>query len=384
MTPDTTSSVHSDDGNYACVCVCMQADMSRRVDVLFSLAKFAASANLNTLTTSTSTSIVTSLADMLTRTCTVDEESRVDEVDDVLGAMRDRRLVRVTGHWVHSDTVGKVLWFMSDGIMGHHVKTIPIVAINCYGMAVNESESVMALTNYNHGDFAHKLYLYSLPDGKLVNTIGGNGSHLVLFNYPFRVCFGPKDTILVAEFFANRVQELSITGERIRVIPVEQAWSVCVSNNRRMIGVGTRDGVITLLEYVSGTVIQTTEASKSRFASQVSGLRFTRDDTMVLAGDLYKMKVLSVADLTIVKEMTVAGKSFGLLDMLLCSNDEMIVADCAHGRICVYDNSGDVLLREWGRPGSEHGQFSNPTALSLVHGRLYVLEAAIARVQVFE
>lgn len=104
-------------------------------------------------------------------TCTITADERYDK-PDVITILCDRRIVRATGLWVHSDVLGKVLSFLSHSILGHHVKSIPIACRQCFGVAVNPSETLMAVVNHVHDDVEFRHKLYKVPPAR---TLGVGG-----------------------------------------------------------------------------------------------------------------------------------------------------------------------------------------------------------------
>lgn len=72
----------------------------------------------------------------------------------------------------------------------------------------------LAVSNFN----TDMITVYSTADGSVVTEFGGRGSAHGQFNYPEKMCITPRNTLLVAEFDNNRVQEVTLAGEHIRFI----------------------------------------------------------------------------------------------------------------------------------------------------------------------
>ncbi len=70
-------------------------------------------------------------------------------------------------------------------------------------------------------------------------------------------------------------------------------------------------------------------------------------------------------------------------DLALGSDGTLYVMDTFNNRVQVLGPDG-AFLREWGKPGSEEGQFSSPQGIAVDReGRVYVAETGNQRVQVF-
>lgn len=276
-----------------------------------------------------------------------------------------------------------LLCLQVKGIEGVHVKTICFESYDkyCFGIAVNASETLMAVAcNYT------ELYLYSVPGGELLRTIGEVGDGPGQFSFSRRVCFGPEDVIIVADMGNNRVQEFSADGKYRRdIVIVAQPWAVCLSNDQRMIGVSSVDSgahSIVLLEYPSTAILRTITG---HFTNFVTGMRFTNDDTHILVTSKRKTNVdlLSVADGLVVKTIPTGLGSGGWNDVCFTTSGDVIATDSKNNKICVFSLGDTTLQHEFGREGVGNGQFKSPTALSYVNGRLYVLDHLSPRVQVF-
>ena len=77
-----------------------------------------------------------------------------------------------------------------------------------YGMAVDATRGLVVVSAY---DADMKLYVYSLADGSLVRSFGGKGSGKGQFNWQYGgLCMTPRGTLLVAERYNNRLQEVNI------------------------------------------------------------------------------------------------------------------------------------------------------------------------------
>lgn len=303
----------------------------------------------------------------------------------------DRRLVRVTGHLVHSDILGKVLSLLPCPTVakGRHLQTITMPHRSCAGMAVNPSETRMVVTGRSHGVDGNKLYVYSLPRGQLLFTVGERGKLPGQLHVPERVCFGPGDVIIVADHFNNRLQQFSSTGEFMRHMDVKRPYSLCINRACTLIGIGTSTynykGKIVLMDYETGT--KQRSIAGAPLSGCVFSIRFTPDDTHVIitCATLCAL-VYSVIDGSCVHRLCdwlSTDKVIGYPhDILWTERNDIIVANCIKHRIEVYEWERGPVLRWYGRQGDGCGQFQVPIAVALVNGRLYVLDSGSTRVQV--
>lgn len=338
-----------------------------------------------------------------------DAEDHVKDDGSTL-VYNDRRIVRVTDKLVHSDILGKVLWFLAEPyIQGRLLNSYAVAPLNskeCHGIAVNRSETLLAVTNYE----TNELYIRQLPCGKLLKTITSGGTAALRFREPGGVCFGPDDdTLLVAEYVHHRVQEFELEsgksfGKHKRAIQLESVWSLCMSHSGAMLAVGPGNNPeckwpLAILDYHSG---ETRRVIRNQFASCVTGLCFTPDDLYMLATDhtMRNVKVLCVADGLHVRTMC-EGLSGGFMSIALASNGDIVVGDNHGSRVCVFAPDGSTLTNHFSvsveMKSSKHFKFSgrvgiervyegplNPIALTIAGDRLYVIGSNSEKVFVFE
>jgi tripartite motif-containing protein 71 len=239
----------------------------------------------------------------------------------------------------------------------------------------------------------HSVRVYRLVDGTatLLHTIGSNGIGPNQFRGPDRMCLTPAGNLLVCESSNNRVQELTGLSEsepqHVRFILVGGALTVALLGDSLV--VGTDDGTMQLLSYVSGAHIRTF-GSRGRGPGQIGGqceaLRFTPDGRFIVAVEYWDTRVsmFRVSNGGFVKHIGAGVLSDGNKDVQFTSSGELLVADSRNHRVCVFSADGDTLLRTWGTKGSADGQFQHPSALVLVGSKLFVLDYSSARVQLFE
>lgn len=226
-----------------------------------------------------------------------------------------------------------------------------------------------------------------------MKTIGEKGSGPGQFTQPRRVCFGPGDCFIVADWLNDRLQEFTPTGEHKRDIAVTAPFAVTTNRDGSFIAVGSKvlrgirsaTGTISLLEYVSGAVIRSIGEDVIR--GSVNSIAFMPDDTgIVITSGSDAVTLFSVAGVapvaSICRGITAGGFPH---DVAFAENGEMFVSDNRQSRVLVYTPGGSVQLRSFGSElKSSRDHLLQPTALSLVNGRLYVLDCRSHRVKVFE
>lgn len=80
------------------------------------------------------------------------------------------------------------------------------------GLAVNKDASLFAVTDCP----GNSVTVCQLPSGDTIAKFGDLGSGPGQFNGPYRLCFTPSGTLLIADSQNKRVQELSTTGNHVR------------------------------------------------------------------------------------------------------------------------------------------------------------------------
>ena len=271
---------------------------------------------------------------------------------------------------------------------GRHVQTIPVVPGEKYGMAVSVDGRWLVVGDFGGG--THTLVVYDAASGVAVRTIGGpgRGTGPGQFHCPFKMCFAPNGNLLVAERDNNRVQELTVEGVSVRCIAVANPHPICCDG--KYIVVGNHRGVgctMEVFDYRTGALLRqfAVHGHAVGFLGYPEGCRITPDGEHVLVSE-YSTRRVSLFTLQghFVRHIGAGELGSGHMDVDFAGNGEIIVADAANCRLCVYCPEDYTLLRSWGTNGSQNGQFRTPTALAVSGSRLYVLDQNSNRVQVFE
>lgn len=298
------------------------------MDVLLSVYRFCRSRHV-----STSIALPTSI------TSNIHSDSGVSDVSDEAVLWKDRRIVRVTGGLVHSDILSKALWFIGTSIQGRHVRTIAVVSQGCYGVAVNNDETVMSVARTDS-----RIEFLSLPAGKVLRTVGSYGGGSLQFSSPYRLCFNAAgDSVLVADFGNNRVQEITINGEYKRSIAVTDAVTVRCNSDGRLIGVGTARHPyrIEILDYDTGAVVR---SITGQFKGQVDGIAFSPDSSQLAVMSYYHTSVkLLRFDGTFIRDLaSEVSSGSGWKDVCFTTSGEIVSTV-----------NGEAMLKVNGGIGSE-------------------------------
>jgi tripartite motif-containing protein 71 len=179
-----------------------------------------------------------------------------------------------------------------------------IACLKSYGICVVVPHGLFVMSGYN----ANKLHMYSLIDGTRIRSIGSQGGGKGQFNFDYGgLCTSSDgDSVLVAEYYNDRVQEVRI---------VDGTWV-------RFIG----EGVLNEPQYVdcNADVIVVSESGR------------------------HSIKVLSWADGSVRARFGSFGSHPGHFSYprgvrLLANGVEVVVADCDNRRLCVFTLHGELV-----------------------------------------
>jgi hypothetical protein len=168
----------------------------------------------------------------------------------------------------------------------------------------------------------NQLDMYSLIDGTLVKQVGGKGRGRSEFHHGQGLCLGPcGDSVLVAEFYNSRVQEVRIAdGSWVRFIGVGQLHKPQqVDCNADVIVVSETWDHISVLSWAGGRLL----ARIGNWGSGPSRLKCP----------------LGVR--------------------LLATGNEVLIADCSNHRLCVFRLSGEFVAAV----GCSSGGLRSPCAV---------------------
>ncbi len=259
-----------------------------------------------------------------------------------------------------------------------------------YGLVVTPDCRFMAVS-YGH---EHKLRVYHLEAGgtaSLLHTVGSELDLSLQLRSPVKMCLTHTGHLLVCKLGNDRVQELTGLGEaqpvHVRFLPVRFAWSIAALED--LIAIGTYDGYVQLLNYVTGALIRTIGScgtGQGQIGGTCTALRFTPDGQyIVVAEDTNsRLSMFHVCDGSFVKHLGVGLVADGPKDVEFTTSGELLVADALSNRLCLFSADGNMLLRSWCVEGEPDGQLEFPVALAMAGSKLFVLDCYRPRVQVFD
>lgn len=333
--------------------ICQRGQTVRRIDAIFGARRFAT-----------------------TKHPSVEQPPTTDEV--VL-FFQDRRIVRVTNWLVHSDILGKAVSFLPDSIQGQLLDTLTIPHDANFGFVVNSAETVLIVSHLR----LRMVSLYSLPDLTLLHTISGLNIHASRVMTPHRLCLNAAETTLLVADYGGGVQELSLTGEHRRTLPVMFPVCTSCSSDGRLVAVGCGDPApdLLLLSYEKGKVVR---KFAHHWKCQADCVVFTPDNKRVLAAEFWdsNFMLFSVADGAFLQNLCcdVIG---GWKNACFAPNGDLVVAIPNNSRIRVYESDCVTVRREFAVPDGPKGA-AYPAALCVVNEHLYVLGYVNPTIHVFE
>jgi len=213
----------------------------------------------------------------------------------------------------------------------------------CYSdLTVSSNGSLMVLSNV-HTD---TLDVYRTEDGSYVRTLGGPHSGPGEFAHPYSLCMTARDTVLVCEERSKCIQEVTLEGAHVKIIPVTFRWRcVAVHGDVMAVLVRGRHDVqlysyttdVQLYSYTTGALLRKIRCEDFR---NVHGICFAPDGQHLAVGG-YRISLLSVD-----------GQSMRVIDQskfwwgvaFTCMGD--VVGICDSG-VSVFSVTDGVLLRSW-------------------------------------
>ena len=268
--------------------------------------------------------------------------------------------------------------------------------VSGHGMALDAARGLVVVSPFIAD---YKLYVYSLADGSLVRSFGGQGSGKGQLNWSVGgLCMTPRGTLLVAESSNNRLQEVKIDevglfgGRHVRFVGeglLEEPNYVTCSESVIAVSESSQHRV-TLLSWVDGSLL-------ARFGSKGSGdgqldwprgLRLLSDGSGVVVADQWNHRLcIFTATGAFVRSLPTGKHSFDVVEV--DGGASFVVANHIEHTLCKVSGASGAVTPFGGR-GSGNGQFNGPVALAVVPRggsddgvELVVLEAENGRFQVF-
>ncbi len=258
-----------------------------------------------------------------------------------------------------------------------------------FGMCVSLKHGLVIVSDNGRS----YLHVYSLADGSLVRTIGGlNAPDKVQFNFN---CGGLSvspdgDSVLVAEYFNDRVQEVKVVvaeGHFLRFVGVGLLRRPqYVDCNADVIAVSEDCHRLSVLSWLDGSLLAQfgSEGSGPGQLKYPRGVRLLADGSGLVVADYdnYRLCVFRLSG-EFVRAVRHTKQSLSCLRDVLECNDGFVVADSAAHNLSKVSAAGEVM-GVYGKKGSGDSEFNYPASLTaLPGGGLVVLERIGKRFQVF-
>jgi len=254
--------------------------------------------------------------------------------------------------------------FMAKGV---HIATLPLlkthVSTEC--LAISSDGRLMVVSNSS----TSQLDVYRTEDGSHARSFGDGGTDPGKFDGIRGLCVTAHATVLVAEWYNKRIQEVTLEGEHVNFIPVD-------GNPRDLAVLGDVVAAIIsltsigLYSYTTGALIRRIEPVEEE---RWIGICFAPDGKHLAVGGLNtRITLVSVED-GFVRHISPKGYWTGV--MFTCTGDVM---GLDVGGVSVFSATDGTRLWSWG--GGDRVNYV--TALAVSGNRLYVLDGR--RVHVFE
>ncbi len=260
-----------------------------------------------------------------------------------------------------------------------------------WGMCLAPKHGLVILSDY----FTQHLCMYSLADGSLVKTIGGQNAHGEgRFNFNIGgLCITPGgDSVLVADFLNNRVQEVNIMdGSWVRSVGEGVLWhSQFVDCNTDVIVVANNLHRVCVFSWHAGDLI-------SQFGGYGSGpgqLKYPRGIRLLSGCPTTQLVVadsdnhrLCVFELSGEFVRAIGSRKQGLnvpFDVLECCADGcFVVANYGTHNVVKLSPAGEVVGVYGGTTAPGDSEFRFPSALAALPAGGLVVREKEKRLQVF-
>ena len=251
--------------------------------------------------------------------------------------------------------------------------------------ASSESIAIRTSTRLVISGYEADVVVFTLPDFQLARTFSYIDSHRdnQLID-PRGVCFTDAGTLLIADYYNNRVQHRTLEGIWIASYPVLHPSCVASRGNVAVIGKNKAGGVhIISLERERVSRVGAT-MSEWLNGNDISAITFVSATTLAIAVCTTKTVGLYTLEGVLKRQLAVDIVSYGLA---VCADDCLLVSDQGRKRVRVFSKGGVEIVT------SSFAEFTFEENIStvVVHAeRAYVLEEfdggffSETRISVFE
>ena len=238
------------------------------------------------------------------------------------------------------------------------------------------------------------LLVFAMPTGTFLRKIEAG------LQDPAKIAFTGDNNILVAEHSGKRVQEVSLTGESVRIIGegvINDNVSGVATNDEFIVVAKSHtesDNRVLVFDACTGDLVRSFGAyggAPGQINRFVSAVRISPDGTHVFVAEGDGAGVSRVSQFTITGEFVKvigAGDLKAPADFAFAASGDIVVVDApAEGaqRVVVYATDAEAkVVRQFGESGEEQGKFKLPSAIAMCGGLAYIVDNGNNRVQVFE
>lgn len=253
---------------------------------------------------------------------------------------------------------------------------------------MNADSTIAAVSNL----ITNTVTLYSLPDGKVIRSVGKKGSLPGQFTGPEALCFTPTGSLMVADCANTRIVEVSLTGDVIRIVGVGVITeSVTGLDMNADVIIATQSHCdspqIVMFDTRSGSHVRSfgEKGSKIGQLNLCRRAHITPDGAHIIAAEdmHYRVSMFTLTGL-FVKCFTAKGIGNGVRDAIVTPNDEVIVGNSDSCRLAVFSLHTGRLLRQFGPDESDELSHHSASCLAVANGRVFELAWSGPELHVFE
>ena len=278
--------------------------------------------------------------------------------------------VHVCGVLLVDVSVHRAFSGRTDGrLQSRHSPNSPLP---CKHIAIHSTGVYLVVSDY----IGCCVNVFTLPDFQFVRKLGGKkGIGSTELSLPCGLCFTSAGTLLVADYFNDRVQHWTLDGEWVASYPVQRPSCIALCGNA--IAVGRYERGVHVLSLKSGAVL-------SKWLNGNSILGMTAVSATALAVSTRGAKTIDLYTLEgmLKRRLAVGIDPYGLA---MCVDGCLLVSDWNQKRIRVFSMDGVEIVTS---PFVSH-TFEGIIGEVVSHAdHVYVLEWGVAehrcRIHVFE
>lgn len=290
--------------------------------------------------------------------------------------------------------------------IGTHLRTYGVLGGKKCGFAVSRDQRFMALSAYG----CHGVWVYQLDTGALVAALGSSAKSAERggFALPYRLAFSPRNSLLVCEWGNHRVQEVSLDGRHVRFLGTPFKSYRGVACHGDLIAFSTEaapgEPCIELYSWSTGAMLAAfgTRGEGPGCLGQTWDVSFASEGRHIVVPQWSSAQLLHFS--------AVSGECVSAVSLPMLTNwqkgvavtatGDIVLADMDKDRIAVFTRDGETLLRafhgsnkddlppqfpgvELGVVPAPHVVLKQPTAVAIVCGRLFVMDATAPHVHVY-